>query len=142
MYQKIAVNNLEELPRFEIISKIKHANNSLSNSANSDIDANLPCQVNFNYYSTHDFHNNTEIKESLNQNTFSILHCNIRSLSANFDNFISLLADLDYPFSIIGLSENKFNKLQSDNVCNTDLPGYNFKSSLSQAGGGRILREK
>ena len=42
-----------------------------------------------------------------NKQSFSILNCNVRSLSKNYNNFTNMLSNLYHPFSLIGLSETK-----------------------------------
>ena len=91
----------------------------------------------FNYYSTHDFPSNHDIhKSSLDSRSFSAPHCNIRSLQGNYDNLAHMLSELQFSFSVIGLSETKF-MTNKDILTNLDLPGYDFISqpSLSNAGG-------
>ena len=96
----------------------------------------MPLDQNFNYYSVHDFHSSFDIKCSAKDKSFSALNCNIRSLAANHDNLMHMLSELDFSFSVIGLSETK---LKADQECFTDIniPGYDFISepSLSNAGG-------
>ena len=72
----------------------------------------------------------------LSNNYFSALHCNIRSLNANFDNFSEMLHQLNHEFSIIGLTETKI-RTDSFYTLNIDLTGYKLLSqpSLSNAGG-------
>ena len=67
---------------------------------NSDVDLHMPYDINFNYYSTQDFHNNQEITDFLSEKAFSFLHCNIRSLSANIDNLNTLLHELLIPLHL------------------------------------------
>ena len=63
---------------------------------NLDVDLNMPTDQNFNYYGVHDFHSSHDIIEcSSEEKSFSALHCNIRSLSRNQDNFSHMLACLD-----------------------------------------------
>lgn len=97
----------------------------------------MPTDQNFNYYSVHDFHSNYDINECSSNNTsFSALNCNIRSLAANYDKFVHMLSELNFPFSLIGLSETKF-KVDRELLINVNIPGYDFISepSLSNAGG-------
>ena len=55
---------------------------------NADIDHNMPS----------DFHSNHDIQESsLDPRSFSALHCNIRSLQGNYDNFAHVLSELQFP---------------------------------------------
>ena len=53
------VDFLHDLPRFEIISKLKDSTASL---ADIDTVINFPSQTNFKYYSRHEFHDSSEIK--------------------------------------------------------------------------------
>ena len=97
----------------------------------------MPTDNNFNYYSSHEFHSNKNIIECLsNSKAFSALHCNIRSLSANYDCFLQMLLELGFPFPLIGLSETKFTK-DKNILQNVNITGYDFISepSLSSAGG-------
>ena len=96
----------------------------------------MPSDINFNYYSTNYFYNNLDIADCLLHNSFSFLHCNIRSLSANLDNLSHLLYELNCSFRLIGLTETKL-ITSRDAVGNLNLPGYQFVSqpSLSNAGG-------
>ena len=96
----------------------------------------MPSEFNFNYYSTHDFHSDHIHESSLDPRPFSALHCNTTNVQGNYDNFAHMLSQLQFPFSVIGLSETKF-MIDKDILTNIDLPGYDFISqpSLSQAGG-------
>ena len=124
---------MNDLPFLSITSEIT----DISHLASSDVDLNFPHNLNFKYYSPHDFHSDYDINEcSSNNKTFSAINCNIRSLAANFDNFLQMLSDLNFSFSLIGLSETKI-KLDKDPLSNTNIHGYYFVSqpSLSNAGG-------
>ena len=72
--------------------------------------------------------------DCMKDSSFSLFHCNIRSLSKHFDQLCNLLASINNPFSVIGISETKLN---SNSMSNVDLPCYNFlrKDSPTQAGG-------
>ena len=70
----------------------------------------------------HDFHYSPCVHECFSDEYFSILHCNIRSLTANFDNLQTMLSNLYFPLSIVGLSEIKLNVGQ-DLLSNTNLSG-------------------
>ena len=124
---------LDSLPCFDIVTSLS----KIQTLNNIDIDQQLPNQTNFSYYSIHDFHDNSVIRSSKNNNSFSLLHCNIRSLVRNSDKLYSLLHDLQYPFSIIGLSETKIKSDQDLLLGNISLPGYDFLSqpTLTNAGG-------
>ena len=124
---------VDELHRFEILSKL----DKIPNLIDSDAERYLSAKTNFNYYTPHDFHMSQEIIRSTNSKTsFSTMHCNIRSLQANYDKLCNLLADLNYNFSIIGLSETKIKK-DVDQVSYNSISGYELVSlpSLTNAGG-------
>ena len=109
-----------------------------------DPDVHVPVQSNFKYYTTHDFQDSNEIVHCTSSNHFSVLHSNIRSLSANFDNFTQMLSELKHTFSVIGLTETKF-KVSKEPLNNHSIPGYTFVSqpSLSNAGGtGFFISDK
>ena len=111
--------------------------NSLNHLLNIDPDGNLPIQTNFKYYTTHEFATDHQIKScTTSSNCFSAFHAHIRSMNANFDNFTHLLAKLNYSFSIIGLTETKF-QVSGEQLINVSIPGYKFISqpSLSSYGG-------
>ena len=104
---------------------------------NLDADLNMPVDSNFSYSTFHDFHSNFDISECLSsKQAFSLLHSNIGSLSGNFEDFTTMLAELYFPLSVIGLSETKI-KFGEQTLINIDLPGYTFVSqnTLSNAGG-------
>ena len=82
-------------------------------------------------------------KNAISKKAFSIIHCNIRSLSANFDSLSTLLSDLQHNFSIIGISETRL-LAGRDQITNTSIPGYTFFSqpSVQEAGGvGLYIRD-
>lgn len=127
---------LSELRKLPFLNISSPASN-VSHLTDSDIDFHMPNDNNFDYYTTHNFHSNKEINEcSSNPKSFAALHCNIRSISANFDNFIHMLTELNFSFPIIGLSETKF-VVDKDNLSNVNMVGYDLISnpSLSNAGG-------
>ena len=85
-----------------------------------DSDLNMPLDNNFGFYSIHDFHSNYDINERLlHDQSFSLINCNIRSLSANFDKLSNMLSELYFPFSLIGLTEIK-QKIGESPISNTD----------------------
>ena len=87
------------------------------------------------YFSSRDSHSNHDITECfLNGQAFSVIHRNIRSFSANYDNLTHMRSELYFPFSII--TETKIKDDQAV-IMNIDLPGYSFISqpTLSNAGG-------
>ena len=67
-------------------------------------------------------------------NCFSLLHLNIRSLSRNYDNFTSFLANIEGKFFIMGIPEPWL----KDSGHSFDIMGYHFihKPSPKRIGGG------
>ena len=128
--KKLTKTILKNMRSYEVIS-------SLSNIANLDhfdIESHVSHNINFDYFDVHDFHNNSELTSL--KNSLSFLHCNVRSLQANYDKLIDLLACLNFEFSIIGLSEIKF-QIGKENCMNTAMKDYSFisQSSATAAGG-------
>lgn len=129
----ISASRLANLPQLDLLSSI----NKIPSLNNLDVDQHLPDISNFSYYTIHDFHHNKQIHSAFSgKQIFSALHYNIKSLSANHDKLQNLLDELNYNFSILGLSEIKF-KSGENNITNISIPNYNFisKASLSLAGG-------
>ena len=77
--------------------------------------------------------------ESLNRkfknNSFSLLHINIVSLSAHIDDLKALLDCLDHPFDIIGISETKV-KIDNEPLIDISLPGYSFENTPTKSSFG------
>ena len=62
-----------------------------------------------------------------NNASFSLLHNNVRSLRCNLENFqVHLLDELDYPFSVIGISETKITTSTGLDF-NPHIPNYQFE---------------
>lgn len=88
-------------------------------------------QIRANYYSPHSF-NNTKKSNRFpfpNENSFSILHNNVRSLRANFDNFQDhLICELDDKFDILGISETKITINSERSIdFNLNIDNYSFE---------------
>ena len=65
--------------------------------------------------------------------SFSILHCNIRSLSKNLNLLEELLRSLDSKLDILGFTETK---LGDKSISNVNIKGYNFFHTDSPANAG------
>ena len=94
-------------------------------------------QIDFDYYSIHKFHSCETIRQSISNTSFSVLHHNIRSLAANFDDLTLLLSDLKHDFNIIGLSETKI-MIDKPPLTNISMPGYQFASQPSKHNAGGV----
>ena len=116
---------------YEVISSLFNQ----PNLNNSDIDSHISNNLNFSYYNVHDFRDNRDISSM--KNPFSLLHCNIHSLQANHDNLVDLINNLNFDFSIIGLSEIKF-QVGKDSYSNTSINNYSFLSQPSQSAAGGV----
>lgn len=71
---------------------------------------------------------------------FSLFDTNIRSLRRNLENFkTQLLEDLDFYFSIIGITETRIKNEYANLHFNPAIPNYNFEyvlTPVSLGGGG------
>ena len=121
------------LPRLDITSTISN----IDHLTNSDIDIHMPSDLNFNYFTTHDFHANEDIINCLTSNSLSFLNCNIRGLQANFDNLVNMLSELYFPISVLGVTETKL-KNDQDALLNINIIGYNFLSQPSTTNAGGV----
>ena len=127
----IEVNN-DKLSDFSLLPKLV-PNGTTNVPYLNDIDADLhmPLEQNFQYYTSHEFHDNHHIKDCFSTKSFSVLNCSIRSLSANFNTLAQMLSELYFSFSIIGLTEIKIRKNEVP-ITNIDIPGYHFISQSSK----------
>ena len=95
------------------------------------------------YYSPHSF-NLLKNKLPRNESNFSLLHNNVRSLRRNLENLqVHLLDELNYSFSVIGVSETKISTVDSVNF-DTSIPGYKFEyvpTPLASGGVGMYVKD-
>ena len=131
---------LNSLPHLDILT----SNSSIPSLLDIGIDQQIPSCTNFNYYSRRRFHSDADINKLNSTNDFSLLHSNVRSLSANHDNLLLMLDNLKFQFSIIGLSEIKL-KVGQSFITNIEIPGYNFicqPSLSSESGVGFYIKKE
>ena len=126
-------SRLESLPHLDILSTFDRT----PHLSDADIDSQLPIHTNFDYYSTREFQTCLEIQNLKMNNSISFMHGNIRSIAANYDKLSVMLDELQFPFSIIGLSETKI-KTDKDCFVNVDLTGYNFVSQPTPTNAGGV----
>ena len=108
------------LPRLDINS----ATTNIHHLTTSDIDLHMP--------------SNQDIVDSFQSyDSFSAIHCNVRSLSANHDSLVNMLPELYFPFSLIGLSETK-QQINKDPISNLQIPSYHFVSQPSHSNAGGV----
>ena len=124
--------NLDGLPSFDVVSTLA----KIPSLKEVDIDEQIPSNINFKY-SNEDFHNDLEIQEMINRKLLCVLHCNIRSLSANHNKLSILLSELGCSFSLIALSETRI-KHGENFVTNVDIHGYTFVSQPSPSNAGGV----
>ena len=81
-----------------------------------------------------EYKKNLVYSSKMSQKGFSLMHCNIRSLSKNVSLLHDILLTVETRPDIIAISETKINE---NSYANINLPGYNFvnTNSKSQAGG-------
>lgn len=70
-----------------------------------------------------------------------MIHNNVRSFQRNLKNFqVHLLDELDYEFSLIGVSETNINSLK-DVDFDPSTPGYVFEHVLTPGGVGLYIND-
>ena len=94
-------------------------------------------QVNSDMYSCdyfmEDSFNNIIGREGIRQDSFSILHANIRSAVKNLNSFEAYLANIDHKFKIIALTESW---LKDNNSALYNIDGYNSEHRCRPVRGG------
>ena len=116
------------------------------NSLNKDIDLDINFtsnKISSKYFSPHSFAQLIDSKQL--ESKMSLLHTNIRSLKTNFEEFQHyVLGELNFRFTIIGVTET----LICDRECSfnfvPELPGYCFESvptPLSAGGVGLFIEQ-
>ena len=85
-------------------------------------------RIHSRYYSPYSFYKfKSELPSRVSDSSFSLLHNNIRSLKRNLENFqVHLLDELNFEFSIIGVSETKIISGKEMDF-NPSIPGYVFE---------------
>ena len=130
---------LERLPSFHDIDLFSL---NFDLNFNSNLESPLFHPIRCKYYSPHSFNQfKSERCQRSDPKKFSLIQNNIRSLKRNFEDFQThLLNELDFPFSIIGVTETK-NRNEDFADFNPSLAGYNFEfvpAPLSAGGVGQV----
>ena len=130
--------HIDNLPRFELLSKL----DKISSLNHHDVENNFMQQTEFKFYTLEDFLNNENLNRSKHTLSFSTIHFNIRSRSANHEDMTLLLSETQQAFDVIGLSETKI-KDSCNPTSTVTINGCDFisKPTLTNAGGvkeGRI----
>ena len=97
------------------------------------------------YYSPYSFYKfKSELPSRVSDSSFSLLHNNIKSLKRNLENFqVHLLDELNFEFSIIGVSETKIISGKEMDF-NPSIPGYVFEyvpTPLASGGVGLYIND-
>lgn len=102
-----------------------------------DPDANLLSNSDFesSYYSDVEFH---QLSATISPSAFSMLHMNVRSMQAHYNEFTSYLASLKHGFHVIGITETW---LEDSNIDLYGVEGYNHVGICREgrSGGGILL---
>ena len=105
--------------------------------ANYFNELNAHISQNCDYYCEHSFSTiiQTRFKNMIDLNVFSLCHINIRSMKANLTSFEKCFKNLEFEFSVIGITETWLTDSNSD-VYN--INGFNFVEThrTGKSGGG------
>ena len=120
--------NIFTLPSF----KIKSLLDKIPGSVSIQTQEFLSSSISSKYYSPHDF-----VTSKIPKKCFSILHLNIASLEGHFDDLVSLLSVLDFPFDVIGITESK---IRNDKpLHNINIEGYKYEFTPTETFFGILL---
>ena len=117
--------------------------NTLCNSDVNAIDNLYNQRIHSRYFTPHSFKEQNDVIEN-DDDSFSIFHNNLISLSKNFENLqSSILDELGFNLNIIGITETKINDSNSESA-EFSLPGYEFEfvpTPLAFGGVGMFIDE-
>ena len=122
-------------------NQLKIINTSITGNKSLDPDNNL---IKSNYKSSQYFtdseFNDYMGKYSIANDNFSILHINARSLTANLNSLLYIIANLSHQFSVIAISEVWAND-SNISFLSSCIPGYNcyIKPRTAKRGGGTAI---
>ena len=126
--------NLEVHPNFSIQTLL----DKIPGNITIETDEFLSDSITSKYYTPNEF-----ISSKIRQDTFSIFHLNIASLSYHIDDLKALLALLNHPFNVIGITETKIRE-SSEPTTNISLENYFFENTatLTLFGGAALYIRK
>ena len=126
--------NLEIHPNFSIKTLL----DKIPGKITIETDEFLSESINSKYYTANEF-----ISSKIRKDIFSIFHLNIASLDCHIDDLKALLALLDHPFNIIGITETKIRE-SSEPATNISLDNYFFENTptLTHFGGAALYIRK
>ena len=118
--------------------------NTLCNRDVNTVDNLYNQRIHSRYFSPHSFKEQNKYLIENDNDSFSIFHNNLISLSKNFENLqSSILDELGFNFNIIGITETKINDSNSEST-EFSLPGYEFEfvpTPLAFGGIGMFIAE-
>ena len=135
---------IKDFDRYPSMHELGLFNLNTASDANTE-SSNLDHQIlQTQYYSPHKFSNLKKHQTKYFTDTsFSLLHNNVRSLKRNLEDFQThLLSQLDFNFSVMGITETKIRDNKISNF-NPEVPGYNFEfvpTPLASGGVGMYIR--
>ena len=101
--------------------------NTLCNRDVNTVDNLYNQRIHSRYFSPYSFKEQNKYLIENDNDSFSIFHNNLISLSKNFENLqSSILDELGFNFNIIGITETKINDSNSEST-EFSLPGYEFE---------------
>jgi hypothetical protein len=126
--------NLEVHPNFSIQTLL----DKIPGKITIETDEFLSDSISSKYYTPNDF-----ISSKIRKDTFSIFHLNIASLGCHIGDLKALLALLDHPFNIIGITETKIRE-SFEPTTNISLDNYFFENTatLTHFGGAALYIRK
>ena len=119
-------DSLNILPSFSIQTLL----DKISGAITIETDEFLSDSIESKYYKPEDF-----IAAKIPKNSFSIMHLNIASLQGHIDDLKNLLALLNHPFHIIGITETKIVD-GKEPLIKIDLDGYVFENTPTKTSFG------
>ena len=109
----LSSNNLDNLPSYNIISKVK----SFGNLKDTDIDENLPSNINSRYYSC------SEFQDLNNSKSLNIIHSNLNGLESKFDDYTNFINNTTLNLDVLCISETS-QKENCNFKLNVTIDGY------------------
>ena len=118
--------------------------NTLCNRDVNTVDNLYNQRIHSRYFSPHSFKGQNKYLIENDNDSFSVFHNNLISLSKNFESLqSSILDELGFNFNIIGITETKINDSNSEST-KFSLPGYEFEfvpTPLAFGGVGMFIDE-
>ena len=131
---------IKDFDRYPSMHELGLFNLNTASDANTE-SSNLDHQIlQTQYYSPHKFSNLKKHQAKYFTDTsFSLLHNNVRSLKRNLEDFQThLLSQLDFNFSVMGITETKIRDNKISNF-NPEVPGYNFEFVPTPLASGGVV---